>query len=191
KHLKTIHECNCPGYTCTKPRHLPRDLIDRLILISLDTKYTATNRWVRMYKAAFPTRRRVPGPCVPRVNQTLSLAKNPGSVFKATMINRLARAECLSVEEAAKELRRFLNRLPLFYDVITWPEVWRRDSAPPSVNDESGDEQEESDMRSVGVAEPLAYEATDYSIQEDDGPADEVPDTQTEQETDPSAPSST
>lgn len=190
KHLREFHGCNCPDpYACTRSQHIPQDLINRLIVISLEQESSPTDRWARMYKAAFPTHRIVPGPCVPRFSKILSIAEHPGPEFKKTMVDRLARAERLSVKRANKKLQRFLNRLPLFYDVLSWPEAWNLEQS--SVSDESGDEVDEpSTTQPVGVAEPLAYEEPDLSVQQDDGVADEKPDTQAEQETLPSAPSS-
>lgn len=127
---------------------------------------------------------------MPRVDQALKLAHCPGPEFKGAMIESLLRTERLSTKEAAKELQIFLNRLPLFYNVLAWPETWIMDTAPPPVNDASGGVEELSDMQLVEVAEPQVYEATDDPLQRDDGIPDEVPDTQTEQVTDPSAPSS-
>ncbi|KAJ3465083.1 hypothetical protein MRS44_005741 [Fusarium solani] len=189
-HLRYFHTCNCPDPSvCAKPRHVSKELVDRMIAISYDKQVSKMDRWAKMYQAAFPTHRRVPGPCVPRVRHTLSLAQHPGSEFKNAMIRRLVRGERLSLEKANKDLQTFLNRLPLFYDVLSHPEVWSRGRS--SVSDESGDEVDEpSTTQPVEVAEPLAYEEPDLSIQQDDGAADEKPDTQAEQETPPSPPTS-
>lgn len=189
-HLRYFHTCNCPDPSvCAKPRHVSKELVDRMIAISYDKQFSKMDRWAKMYQAAFPTHRRVPGPCVPRVRHTLSLAQHPGSEFKNAMIRRLVRGERWSAEKANKDLQTFLNRLPLFYDVLSHPEVWRRGTS--SVSDESGDEVDEpSTTQPVEVAEPLAYEEPDLSIQQDDGATDEKPDTQAEQETPLSAPTS-
>lgn len=189
-HLRSFHTCNCPDPSiCAKPRHVPRELVDRMIAISWDKQHGKMDRWANMYLAAFPTHRRAPGPCVPRVRYTLSLAQHPGSEFKSAMIRRLARGERSSEEEATKDLHKFLKHLPLFYDVISHPEVWS--PAKPSGSDESGGEGDElSTMQSLEVAEPLDDKEPDLSIQRDDGTADDKPDAQTEQETDPSAPTS-
>ncbi|KAI8686677.1 hypothetical protein NCS56_00328200 [Fusarium sp. Ph1] len=186
-HLRYFHTCNCPDPSvCAKPRHVSKELVDRMIAISYDKQLSKMDRWAKMYQEAFPTHRRVPGPCVPRVRYTLSLAQHPGSEFKNAMIRRLVRGERSSEEKANKDLQSFLKRLPLFYDVLSHPEVWKRERS--SVSDESGDEVDEpSIVQPVEVAEPAAHEETNLSIQQDDGAADEKPDTQAGQETPPSA----
>ncbi|RSL56193.1 hypothetical protein CEP54_008935 [Fusarium duplospermum] len=103
------------------------------------------------------------------------------------MARRLAKDEGLDISQATGEMQMFLKRLPLFYDLITWPEVWSSGDAGLPVDDEDGDEVDESSTtQPAKVEEWLA----DLSIQQDDGAADEQPDAQTEQESDPSAPSS-
>lgn len=189
-HLRSFHTCNCLNRSvCTRPLHMSKELVKRMIAISYEKQFSKTDRWAKMYQAAFPTHRKVPGPCVPRVRHTLSLAQHPGPEFKNAMIHRLARAQQSSVKKANKDLKTFLNRLPLFYDVLSHPEAWRGGGS--SASDESDESDDEpSTTQPVGVAEPPAYEETDFSIQQDDGVADEKSDAQVEQDTPPSAPTS-
>ncbi|KAI8724155.1 hypothetical protein NCS52_00273200 [Fusarium sp. LHS14.1] len=181
-HLRGFHLCNCAHPpACTRPRHVPIELLERMLSISFDSHISKVDRWVKMYMEAFPTHRNVPGPCVPRFSHTLSFVQHPGAEFKNAMIRRLVRRERLSVEEANGELKVFLKRLPIFYDVLSQPEVWGRD--------ESGDEVDEpSTAQPVEVAELLIPKETDISTQQDDGTADETSDTQAGQETPPSSP---
>lgn len=140
-----------------------------------------------MYMEAFPTHRKVPGPCVPRFSRALSFVQHPGTEFKNAMIRRLVQRERSGVEEANQQLKTFLKRLPIFYEVLSQPEVWGREK--PLGSDESDDEVDEpSTAQPVEIVEPRADEKTDISTQQDDGTTDERSDTQAEQETPPSSP---
>lgn len=103
------------------------------------------------------------------------------------MIRRLVQRERSGVEEANQQLKTFLKRLPIFYEVLSQPEVWGREK--PLGSDESDDEVDEpSTAQPVEIVEPRADEKTDISTQQDDGTTDERSDTQAEQETPPSSP---
>ncbi|RMJ08853.1 hypothetical protein CDV36_011531 [Fusarium kuroshium] len=128
------------------------------------------------------------------------------------MIRRLVQDEGLSVLQATGEMQMFLNRLPLFYDLITRPDVWSSGDAALPADDEEGDEVDESstpqpsqadeplpvgDKDGDEVHEPSTTQPTnveqwlaDLSIQHHDGAADGQLGTQTKHEIAPSAPSS-
>lgn len=187
-HLRDFHLCNCAHPpACTRPRHVPIELLERMLSISFDNHISRVDRWAKMYMEAFPTHRNVPGPCVPRFSRALRFAQHPGAEFKNAMIRRLVHRERLGVEEASGELKVFLKRLPIFYDVLSQPEVWGREK--PSSSDGSGDEVDEpSTAQPVEALESLAPEKTEISTQQDDKTTDETSDTQAGQETPASSP---